>query len=83
VTGAEALKIAKRAAKWAKADDERVRLLAECRLLDKAVRTSDDPAVIARRTRFRAEQRSAAARAGGLRRGLANECRRVAAKGIA
>jgi hypothetical protein len=83
MTGAEALKIARRALKWAKADDERVRLLGECRVLDKVVRTSDDPAVVAKRMRLRAEQRSAAATAGGLRRGLVNECRRVAAKGIA
>lgn len=83
MTGGETLRIVKRAMKWAKADDERVRLLAECRLLDKAVRSSDDAALVAKRMRLRAEQRSAATRAGGLRRGLINECRRVAAKGIA
>lgn len=82
MTGAEALRIAKRAIKWANADRDRVQLLAECRVLEKTLRTSDDEKLAATRSRLRKTQRSLAATAAGLRRGLMNECRRVAAKGI-
>jgi hypothetical protein len=70
VTGREAMRLADRTLVWAHAELERKR--ARFLALDERPEDTDQYALY----------RSAAARAGGLRRGLLNECDRILRRGL-